>query len=124
MFTNYLKTALRNLLKYKGFSFINVIGLAFGVACCLLILLFVQDELSYDTFNEKSDRIYRSGFDAFLNNNASKGVVSCGPLAEALVTEFPEVEASTRVRSYGFPVYRYGEKVFRRKSFLGGFHFF
>ena len=112
MLSNYLKTAVRNLLKYKGFSFINIAGLGIGLACCLLIFLFVQDEMSYDRYHEKADRIYRAGFDAVLNNNASSGVVSCGPLAPALVAEFPEVEAATRVRNYGFPVFRYGDKVF------------
>jgi putative ABC transport system permease protein len=112
MVRNYIKTAVRNLLKYRGFSLINIVGLGFGVACCLLILLFVQDELSYDQYHEKADRIYRVGFDAILNNNASKGVVSCAPIARALVEEFPEVEASTRARNYGYPVFRYGEKVF------------
>lgn len=112
MFKNYLITTIRNLFKYRGFSFINIIGMGFGLACCLMILLFIQDELSYDRFHEKADRIYRVGFDAVLNNNASKGVVSCAPLARALVEEFPEVEASTRARNYGFPVFRYGDKVF------------
>ena len=112
MFANYLKTAIRNLLKNKGFSLINIFGLAIGVACCLLIWLFVQDELSYDRYNEKADRIYRVGFNAVLNNNASKGVVSCAPLKQALIDEFPEVESATRARNPGFPVFRYGDKVF------------
>ena len=59
MFKNYFKSALRNILKQKGFSFINITGLAIGMACCLLILMFVNDELSYDSYNEKAERIYR-----------------------------------------------------------------
>lgn len=59
MISNYLKIAFRNLVKHKAFSLINISGLAIGMACCLLIVIFVQDELSYDQFNEKADRIYR-----------------------------------------------------------------
>ncbi len=59
MFRNYLATALRHLLRYKGYSAINVLGLAVGLASCVLILLYVQDELSYDQYHENKDRIYR-----------------------------------------------------------------
>ena len=59
MFKNWIKTALRNLFKHKGYSLINIAGLAIGMTGCLLILLYVQHELSYDSFNEKADRIYR-----------------------------------------------------------------
>ena len=59
MLRNYLKIALRNMKRYKGYSFINICGLAIGMACCILILLYVTDELSYDNYHEKGDRIYR-----------------------------------------------------------------
>ncbi len=59
MFQNYLKTALRNLWRNKGFSAINIVGLAVGLATCLLIVLYVIDELSYDRGNKQADRIYR-----------------------------------------------------------------
>ena len=59
MLSNYLKVALRNLLRHKGYSFINVFGLAIGMASCVLIMLYVQDELSYDRYHEKAERIYR-----------------------------------------------------------------
>ena len=59
MFKNYMKIALRNLLKFKVYSFINISGLAIGMACCVLILLYVQDELSYDKYHQNADRIYR-----------------------------------------------------------------
>ena len=59
MLKNYIKIAFRNLIKRKAFSLINISGLAIGMACCLLITVFVQDELSYDRFHEKADRIYR-----------------------------------------------------------------
>ncbi|MFC1492697.1 ABC transporter permease, partial [candidate division KSB1 bacterium] len=59
MFKNYLKIAFRNLIKQKGFSFINIAGLAVGMACCIFILLWVQDELSYDRFHENADVLFR-----------------------------------------------------------------
>jgi putative ABC transport system permease protein len=112
MFRNYIKIALRNFIKHKGFSFINVFGLAVGIACCLMIVLYVLDEVSFDRYHEKADRIYRVGLRAFVNNNAFDGVVTCSPMAQTLVREFPEVEAATRIRNFGFPVFRYEDKVY------------
>jgi putative ABC transport system permease protein len=60
MIINYIKIALRNLFKNPVYSFINVFGLAVGIACCLLIMLYVQNEWSYDTFHSNSDRLYRA----------------------------------------------------------------
>ncbi len=107
-----MKIALRNFFKHKGFSFINVFGLAVGIACCLLILLFVVDELSYDKYHEKADRIYRAGLYGFIGGNEFNGVVTASPMAQTLVEEYPEVEAATRARNFGFPVFRYADKVF------------
>jgi len=59
MFANYLKIALRNLKKHKAYSLVNLLGLTIGIACCILILLYIVDELSFDRFHTKSDRIYR-----------------------------------------------------------------
>ncbi len=59
MFKNYLKTAIRNLKRYKGYSFINLMGLAIGISCCIIILIYVQDEFSYDRYTEDYEQIYR-----------------------------------------------------------------
>ena len=59
MFKNYLKIALRNIKKYKGYSFINITGLAVGMACCILIFCWINDELSYDQFHNNIDHLYR-----------------------------------------------------------------
>ena len=59
MLKNYLKIALRNILKYKGYSLINILGLAIGMACCMVILLYVRHELSFDRFHSKAERIFR-----------------------------------------------------------------
>jgi len=112
MFKSYLLVALRNMRRFKGYTFINIFGLSVGIACCILILLFVRNELDYDHFNVKADRIFRIGLRASLNNNRMDGVVSCAPMAQTLVAEVPEVEAATRVVNFGFPVFRYKDKVF------------
>lgn len=112
MFSNYFKIAVRNLVRFKSFSFINITGLAVGIASCVLILLFVRDELSYDRFNEKADRIYRPIVEGKLGENEFHMAVTSSPMAYTLLEEFPEVEAVTRFRNYGFPVFRYGDKAF------------
>ena len=71
MIKNYFKIAFRNLWKNKGFSFINIFGLATGISCSLLIFLFVKDELSYDRFNKDADNIYRVVKD-FVNDDGSR----------------------------------------------------
>jgi putative ABC transport system permease protein len=71
MFKNYLKIALRNILKYKAYSLINILGLAVGMASCILILLYVHDELSYDKYHEKADQIYRVTREWFNSDGSS-----------------------------------------------------
>jgi putative ABC transport system permease protein len=112
MLKNYVKIALRNFLKHIGFSFINIFGLAIGVACCLLIVLFVLDEVSFDRYHEKADQIYRVGINGYINNTRFQGVITCSPMAQTLVREYPEVTAATRLRNFGFPVFRYEDKVY------------
>jgi putative ABC transport system permease protein len=116
MIKNHLRIAFRNFLKHKGFSFINVFGLAVGIACCLLILLFVVDEVSYDRYHEKADRMYRAGLYGFISGNEFHGVITASPMAQTLVDEYPEVEAATRARNYGYPVFRYKDKVFSEEK--------
>ena len=118
MLKNYIKIALRNLLKYKGTSFINIFGLSAGITCCILISLFVLDELSYDRYYEKADRIYRVTLQGIVGTNEFNGAITRAPLAETLVRDFPEVTAAARFRSFGFPVLRYGEKVFSEERFF------
>ncbi|MFI5163267.1 MAG: ABC transporter permease [Sphingobacteriales bacterium] len=96
MFKNYIKTAFRSLLKNKGFTAINVLGLALGLATCLLIVFYVIDELSYDRFNTKADRIYRTNTDIKYGGNTSSYAISPPPMAAAL-SSFPEVEKAVRI---------------------------
>src|SRR6476660_1981733 len=101
MFKNYLKVALRNLWKNKAFSAINIIGLASGLAVCLLIVLYVVDELSYDKYNVNADRIYRVDADIYFNNTSAIFAVAPDPLAPALKRDFPEIEEIARVNYQG-----------------------
>src|ERR1700724_1988807 len=97
MFKNFIKTAFRSLLKNKGFTFLNVAGLTLGLATCLLIVFYVVDELSYDKYNTKADRIYRITIEAGLNGHAGSYATSEGPLEAALKDNFPEIEKTTRM---------------------------
>jgi len=102
MLGNYLKIALRNLRRSFGYTLINVFGLAVGLACCVLIYLFIQLEVSYDTLHEKSDHIYRVVTDITQSGQSRELAWSSPPLAENLVNSFPEVEQAVRIhRSAG-----------------------
>ena len=103
MFKSYLKTTLRNIKKHVGYSLINIMGLATGMACCILILLFVFDELSYDKFHENQNRIYRITRQ-WLNDD---GVVSlhlgqvAPPIGPLLENDFPEIIHAVRIIGAG-----------------------
>jgi putative ABC transport system permease protein len=118
MFKNYLKIAVRNLLKHKGYFSINIIGLSAGMACCLLILLWVRDELSYDRFHRHAERIYRVALKARINNKDIVSAYSCAPLAKTLAADFPEVEHSTTVFRPENVTIRWDEKTFNEKNFF------
>src|SRR5678816_3538928 len=92
MIRNYFKIAFRNLLRYKGFSFINIFGLATGMACSLLIFLFVKDEISYDRFHKDADKIYRVVKD-FVNDDGSRLPDATTPpaLSPAMQRDIPEI---------------------------------
>lgn len=118
MFQNYLKIALRNLWKNKGFSTINILGLAIGIATCLLITLYVLDELSYDRYHEKSDRIYRVNIDLRFGGGEQKFAVAPDPLAFTMVELYPQVENAVRFRGYGSFVIRKGNENIREDRII------
>ena len=96
MLSNYLKIAWRNLLKNKTFSLINITGLASGLACFILIALYVADELSYDRYNEKAGRIYRINSDIVFGGNKLHLAVASDPMGAALKNDYPQVEEYVR----------------------------
>ena len=99
MFKHYLTIALRNVLKHKSYTFINVFGLALGVACCILVFLFARHELSYDNFHEHGENIYRVNL---LTKTPAGEVKENGgqpiPLAPVLKESYPEIIHATRFK--------------------------
>jgi putative ABC transport system permease protein len=101
MIRNYFRIAFRHLRKDKGFAAINIFGLAAGLAVCLLIVLFVTDEFSYDKYNKKADRIFRIVSDIRLNGNSNNSNYVPAPMGAALVKDYPSIEKAVRIRSIG-----------------------
>ncbi len=96
MLRNYIKIAVRSLLKHKLYSGINVFGLALGMACALLIGLWVRDELSYDRFWPNAKHIYFVRFQSEYQGEIYTNFVTPGPLQEAIANDVPEVDAVTK----------------------------
>ena len=116
MIQNYLKIAWRNLLKHKGFSFINIIGLAIGIAACLIIFIYVHDELTFDLYNIKSDRIAR--ITSRMHTPESDLVIATSPLmlAGTLKRDYPEVESVARLQNASAKV-KSDNDIFSEESF-------
>lgn len=110
MLKNYLKTAFRNLRKNKGYSFINIFGLAVGLASCLLILLYVVNEFSYDHYNKKMDQIYRVDTDIKFGGTQMVIAQTPDPLGPALKSEYPQVKQFVRLISHGGILVKKGEQ--------------
>ncbi|MFC2156446.1 ABC transporter permease [Acidobacteriota bacterium] len=96
MFSNYIKVAFRNIRKQKGYAFINIFGLAIGMAVCILILLWVQSELSFDKYHKNANQISRITIDANIGRRMT-APVSAPPMGPALVREYPEVIQAARM---------------------------
>lgn len=99
MFRNYVTIAFRNLMKHKGFSFINIFGLSIGMTCCMLITLYIFHEYSFDEHHKKGDRIFQLN-QVFINQGErNPGATVPAALTAAIEQEFPEVEESTKMLS-------------------------
>ena len=98
MLKNYIKIAIRSLLKQKAYAFLNVLGLTIGITCSLLIFLYVQDELTYDKNHEQADNIYRVSCEYFLPNDggSEKWATISAYVAQFFVKDYPEIETSVR----------------------------
>ncbi len=114
MLKNYLKIAIRNIKRHKAYSFINIAGLAIGMAVCILILMFVRSELSYDTYHEHKDRIYRIERRWFAADGSVRGALcSVAPsFIPLLEEEFPEMEHVVRMYGSGDTLITFGENNF------------
>jgi putative ABC transport system permease protein len=127
MWKNYFKIAYRSLLKYKGYTFINLIGLAVGMACCLLIGFYVQDELSYDRYHQNADRIYRV-LHAFRSGGDAQNISPLtpeeyqvwgnAPVGPALAAEFPEIQKMVQFDSPSNLLFQFGDKRFQEDNVI------
>ncbi|MBN2409423.1 MAG: ABC transporter permease [Candidatus Aminicenantes bacterium] len=114
MLANYLRTAWRNLKKYKLFSFINIAGLAVGMACCILIFLWIRDELSFDTFHPNHERLFRT----VLLQEGTWITSSGWALAPTLKREFPEIEKATRFAGRNVLFTFEDKSLYKRTAFV------
>lgn len=119
MISNYLKIAFRNLMKYKFISFINLFGLTVGLTCCLLILTYILNELSYDRYSKNSDNIYRVTR-SFNNPETGAPSLNLGtvapPFGPLLVNDFKEIKKITRLLPNGQTPMRYEDKMFNEQN--------
>ena len=118
MIKNYITITLRNIKKYKLYSFINITGLALGLACALVILLWVNDELSYDRFFKDASKIYRVNWDYKWNNNEGVGSTTPPPLAKSLLSDIPSVTAATRIYKVPQNTVRYDDRFFNEDGII------
>src|SRR5215470_12684154 len=119
MFRNYFKTAWRNLWKNKIFSAINIIGLAIGMAACLLILQYVSFELSYDQFNKNAADIYRVYNDRYQNGKlVQHGTITYSAIGQAMQDDYPEVINHSRLVPFGNQILIHdGKKLGEQRMF-------
>ena len=118
MLSNYFKIALRNLLKYKFYSVLNIIGLSIGIAAFLFILLYTQEELSYDRYHENADNIVRVDFHARLGENEFISATNSAPVGPVLVAEYPEVLSFCRFRDRGSYLIKYENNHYKEEDII------
>jgi len=112
MVKNYIKVAFRNLKKHKGYSFLNIAGFAVGMACCLLIVIYIRHELSYDQYHENADRVYRIVQD-IQTKTSNRVFAPISPMvAPTLKKDFPQVEQTARIFPRGSVLVKQGDKKF------------
>jgi len=118
MIQNYLKIAFRNLWRNRGYSFINIFGLAVGLAGCIVIVLYVTHELSYDTHHEHSDRIYRVIAKIDFSGNYMELAPVPAPMGPTLQRDYPEVEAMVRLRPRGSHMVKKGDSNIKESGIV------
>jgi putative ABC transport system permease protein len=114
MIKNYFRIAFRNIQRHKGYSFINIVGLALGMACCILIILWVKDEMATDKYHDKLDSLYLVRTIQHYGSEVTRGAGSVPALAPALKAEYPEVLNAARFSNgQGEHLLEYGDKQFK-----------
>ncbi|MEA5402323.1 ABC transporter permease [Arcicella sp. DC2W] len=124
MIQNYLKIAFRNLLRNKVFSVINILGLALGMTCSLMIMLWVQDERSVDAFHTNKNQLYRIYMKEFFSGKTQGVIWTPGPLAEELKRVIPEIQMSTAFSWPSSQTFMVGDKVNKQETNVAGADFF
>lgn len=120
MIKNYLIASWRNLMKHKRFSALNIFSLALGIAACLIIYLFIQDESSFDAFHKKKDHLYRlCEVQSFPGTNTQKVALSMAGMGPTMLDEFLEVKNYTRYRNYHKQAVRVDERAFIIENVVG-----
>ena len=112
MFKNYIKVALRNIIKQKTFSFINIFGLALGIACCTLLALYIRDEFKYEKHFADHQRIYRINTIFTRDGNEQSFPRTSPAVAMDMLRELPEIESAVRV----VPIPEVDQHLIRYKS--------
>src|SRR5664280_2573033 len=115
---SFLKLFLRNSLRNRTFTLLNIFGLAIGMAAFIVIMLWVRDELSFDRYNINADRIYRMSFFTRLNGNEGTSAFCPAPLSKTLLKDYPEVEKSVRFRSYGKAIIKYNNNSYTEDKII------
>lgn len=118
MLKNYLKIAVRSFKKHKGYSLINIAGLSIGIACSILVMLYVFNEISYDKFHEKANRIYRVAVSADIADMDWRQVYTPAILSPTLVNDFPEVENVTKLYNMRDQLITYKNHTFQDNKTL------
>jgi len=118
MLKNYFIIAWRHLKSKKFYSLINILGLAVGIFCCILIFLYVQDELSYDQFNKKADRIYRIAANIKFGGHDFHNATGPAPMAFTLKKDYPEVKQVVRFRDYGSYMVKYKDQAYKEDNVI------
>jgi predicted permease len=117
MLKNFFKIALRNLLRHKGYTLVNISGLTVGLVVCMFILLYVKDELEFDGFHEQDDRLYRILEDQhYADGNVFTTSATPGPLAGELVAKIPEIKMAARVSWNQTALFQVGDKSLREEG--------
>jgi len=118
MLKNYFITAVRNILRNPVYALINIFGLSIGITCSLLILIFIKHEISYDRFHEKYDDLYRMVFEMVNQDSRVISPQMTAPPGPAMMEEFPEVKAATRITGYRDGYFTYNNKSYKSENVI------
>jgi putative ABC transport system permease protein len=118
MFKNLIKTAFRHILKHPGYSFLNILGLTIGITSAIFLIIYVSDEVSYDRYHEKADRIYRVSSTIKEPDDQFTWIVAQLPFGPQVAHDYPEVESVVRFIPMNRALYKYQDKEFNEENFF------